>query len=296
MYISENCKWTPYGTNPELDKQVDSDNMYARAKVAEQGYGLDKLINDANEEVRGEVAEQGYGLDKLVHDKFPHVRVAVARQGYCLDILVNDENSWVREEVAEQGYGLDILVNDKYNMVRAKVAEQGYGLDILINDEDWYVRDSVKDYLKSHNLTINHWIEQNPDKCVLEHKNSQVEKVTKDFIHKIDDSNKLTVQSQFDSIDEFFSTEIEDDVKMNTLVICAIDTKMPLFKVEKSKSDNQIDYKFIVDITTDRGEHFNIEAFIQSQEQLNKLIQQTVDALNLYEQFSKYADDLENCL
>ena len=28
MYISENCNWTPYGTDPELDKQVDSDNYY----------------------------------------------------------------------------------------------------------------------------------------------------------------------------------------------------------------------------------------------------------------------------
>ena len=46
MYISENCNWTPYGTDPELDKQVDSDNYYVRAVAANQGYGLDKLIND----------------------------------------------------------------------------------------------------------------------------------------------------------------------------------------------------------------------------------------------------------
>ena len=42
----KNCNWTPYGTDPELDKQVDSDNYYVRAVAANQGYSLDKLIND----------------------------------------------------------------------------------------------------------------------------------------------------------------------------------------------------------------------------------------------------------
>ena len=230
MYIEENCNWTPYGTNPELDK----------------------LVYDKDYEVRYEVAEQGYGLDKLVYDK----------------------NLWVRYIVAEHGYGLDKL----------------------IYDENDYIQDSIKDYLKSHNLTIDQWIAQNPDKCVLDHKNSQVKEITKDFIYKIDDSNKLIVQSQYESIDEFFNSEIDNDAKMNTLAICTVDTKEPLFKVEKLNFNNQTNYKFIVEITTDKGDDFRVSAIIQSQDQLNKLIQQTVDALNLYEQFRKYAEDLENCL
>ena len=44
MYISSDCKWTPYGVDPELDKKVDSDNYHVRAEVAWQNYGLDKLI------------------------------------------------------------------------------------------------------------------------------------------------------------------------------------------------------------------------------------------------------------
>ncbi len=357
MYISENCNWTPYGTDPELDKQVDSDDINIRYKVAEQGYGLDKLVydkefsirfelakhgygldkfvydkeswirwevakhgygldilvNDEDYDVRKEVAKQGYGLDKLVYDKESHIRAEVARHGYRLDILVNDEDRVVRASVAYKGYGLDILVNDKnyhvrkavaaqgysldtlindeVNWVRVEVARYGYGLDKLINDKDYYVQASVEEYLEDHKLTLSQWMEQNPDKCAL-----GVEDAVKDFIYKISESNKLNVQSYYDSIDEFFSLEIDDDIKMNTIIICAVDTKIPLFKVEKLKSDNQINYKFIIDIMTDKGEHFNVESFIQSQTQLTKFIQQIADTLNLYEQFSKYADDLENCL
>lgn len=46
MYISENCNWTMYGTNPELDKLVDSKKYEDRKEVAKQGYGLDILVND----------------------------------------------------------------------------------------------------------------------------------------------------------------------------------------------------------------------------------------------------------
>lgn len=35
-----------YGTDPKLDKLIDSNNWEDRANAAEQGYGLDKLIND----------------------------------------------------------------------------------------------------------------------------------------------------------------------------------------------------------------------------------------------------------
>ena len=43
MYISEICKWTPYGTDPKLDEYVDSERQILRIKAAKQGYGLDKL-------------------------------------------------------------------------------------------------------------------------------------------------------------------------------------------------------------------------------------------------------------
>lgn len=296
MYISENCNWTPYGTNPELDKQVDSDDYSIRAKVAKQGYGLDKLVNDKDFHVRYEVAKQGYGLDKLINDKDFDVRMTIAKQGYGLDKLINDEDYWIRMEVAYKGYGLDILINDENKHVRIEVAKHGYGLDKLIEDKESWVRKEAKCYLKDHNLSLKQWVKQNPDKCIYKHNDSLIiEEVTKEFIYKIDASNKLEVQTQYDSIDEFFDSDVEDDIKMNTLIIYSIDTKIPLFKIEQIKVNEETNYKFIIDITNE-NDNFSIKSIIQTQEQLNKLIEQTVDALNSYPQFVKYADDLANCL
>ena len=151
----------PYGTDPIMDKKVDSDNQFDRMNAADYCYGLNKLINDECWEVRRKVAEKGYGLDKLVNDESWEVRKAVARQGYGLDKLMNDTDESVRTTVAKQGYGLDKLVNDKNKYVRATVAEQGYGLDRLINDSDEYVSEAARKYLSQNNLTIEEWSKQN---------------------------------------------------------------------------------------------------------------------------------------
>ena len=64
-----------YGSNPELDKLVDSEDFSDRySAVLNHGYGLDVLVNDPNRWVRCAVAEQGYGLDILVNDKDSEVR------------------------------------------------------------------------------------------------------------------------------------------------------------------------------------------------------------------------------
>ena len=98
--IIENTKnFTPYGTDPEKDKMVKSNNWGNRLIIAEEGYGLNVLINDEVYYVREAVAKQGYGLDILIEDKDWRVRAAVAEQGYGLDILINDENWRVRKVV-----------------------------------------------------------------------------------------------------------------------------------------------------------------------------------------------------
>lgn len=146
-----------YGSNPNLDKLVDSKGDSKRKQAAKLGYGLDKLVDDKYWVVRKEVAKQGYGLDKLVNDKDGSVRRIVAEQGYGLDKLVNDEDEYVRAAVARQGYGLDKLIDDKEWFIRAAVARQGYGFDKLINDEDedvqlaaaeGYAKQNPKEYKK----------------------------------------------------------------------------------------------------------------------------------------------------
>lgn len=275
MYISKDCNWTPYGTNLELDKRVDSKYW----------------------EVREAVAEQSYGLDKLVNDEHPYVRAAVAQQGYGLDILVNDEYVCVRSAVAEQGYGLDILINDEDWLVRATIAEQGYGLDILINDEDEDVRRAVEDYLEENDYkSIADWAKANPDKIygVIDFETFDT---LKDFIYKIDGLNTLKVESSYESIDAFFDDCSKESFESNeSIIILAVDTKVPLIKLEKVIKDETQSYKFIVDITNEDGDSFNVKSIISSKDKFNQLLESTINALNEYPQFSKYADDLENCL
>ena len=125
---------------------------------------------------------------------------------------------------------------------------------------------------------------------------SEPKKVTQDFIYKVNDgSDKLSVKSDID-VDEFFTAPVSSNERENIITIIAIDTKLPLMSIKKQSKDEKIIYKFIVDITTDREETFNVSAIIETQDQLNKLIEQTVEALNSYPQFSKYADNLEECI
>lgn len=121
--------------------------------------------------------------------------------------------------------------------------------------------------------------------------------IAKDFIYRINEnSNKLTINSEYDNIDEFFSEKYQGNPKLDTMCIIAIDTKEPIIKIEKTKIAEDTRYKFIVDITTEDGEGFSVKCFIDNKSQLDNLIKQTVENLKSYPQFSKYADDLEECL
>lgn len=111
--------------------------------------------------------------------------------------------------------------------------------------------------------------------------------VVEDFIYKVDDSSKLTIQSNCSSIEEFFA--IDTDAHIN---IIAIDTKEIIAKIKRLNNS----YKFIVDLTNEDGDAFNIKTTIKTKANLNKLIEQTVEALRVYPQFSKYADDLESTI
>ena len=122
------------------------------------------------------------------------------------------------------------------------------------------------------------------------------DKVVKDFVYKVDDSKKLKVINEANSIDDFFKSDISDNDVMNKLVIMAIDTKMPLITIKKEKQDGDIIYRFIIDITTEKGDKFAVSTIIAFRQQLRTLIQSTITSLRSYKQFSKYADDLEECI
>ena len=76
----------------------------------------------------------------------------------------------------------------------------------------------------------------------------------------------------------------------------AVDTKVPLIKLEKSIKDEKQVYKFIVDITNEDGDRFLVNSIILSKEKFNQLLESVINALNEFPQFNKYASDLETCL
>ena len=260
MYISKNCNWTPYGTDPIFDESVD---------------------NVADKHERYDMVLKSYGLDKLINDPSPYIREAVAEQGYGLDILINDKNEYVRKAVAEQGYGLDILAHDNYYVVyssaRRKLEKLGYN-----NTSDWAKANPDKVH--------------DPDNII-----SKDTILIKDFIYKVDNSNKLKVQTNLDSIDEFFYEFFDDYSAPNRLDIYTVDTDKLLFTIHQIDVKGKVNYKFIanIKIKDDQGyiiDDFAIASTVKSKEHLNNLIQQITDVLRQCYQFSKYADDLENCM
>lgn len=155
------------------------------------------------------------------------------------------------------------------------------GTAIIGNDE---IYDNVK--INSGKYTTEEFSDDSSN-------SNETKKVVQDFIYKVDDSSKLTTQTEYDSIDEFFSEPITNDIKLDTLIICAVDTKEPLIKLQKVEAEDKTEFKFIVEITNEDGDNFVFRSIIKSQEHLNQLIQRTVEALKQYPEFTKYTDDLE---
>ena len=126
--------------------------------------------------------------------------------------------------------------------------------------------------------------------------NNELKEIVQDFIYKVDDSSKLTAQTGYDSIDDFFNDPMTNDLYLDTLTIYTVDTKEPLIKLQKVEVEDETEFKFIVEITNEDGDDFRFRSIIKSQEHLNQLIQRTVEALKQYPEFNRYTDDLSNCL
>ena len=124
--------------------------------------------------------------------------------------------------------------------------------------------------------------------------NDSSKEVIQDFIYKIDNSNKLEVKTEYDSIDEFFN-DISNESYNNHeyIAILTVDTKIPIIKLEKTNINDKKVYRFIVDITNEDGDNFSMKSIIDSKDKFNQLLQSTIDSLKNYPQFTKYANDLQ---
>lgn len=81
--------------------------------------------------------------------------------------MVDCTNPDQRFEAALQGWGLDRLAYDLKMSVRLATAVAGYGFDRLISDPNEIIQKHIYHVLGESGLTIEEWVDQNPDKCVL---------------------------------------------------------------------------------------------------------------------------------
>ena len=126
---------------------------------------------------------------------------------------------------------------------------------------------------------------------------SDFEDDLKDFIYKVEDTNTLKVQSNYDSVDSFFTDKSDASYSDNeSIIILAIDRKIPIIKLEKQYINDEKSFRFIVDIKTKDKDRFMIKTTIDSKEKFISLLESTINSLKEFELFYKYAEDLENCL
>ena len=223
-YLKENnltlAEWCNQNNKEiNLRKLTFSPYPEVRAEAVKSGYiyKKDEIYIDLN--CKFIPYGTNYKKDKMVKsdDLWDHLKMA--EEGYALDVLVNDKDWEVRRVVAKQGYGLGILANDEDYGVRAAVAKQGYGLDVLIYDKDSYVREAVRNYLISHNLTLEQW-KSNQDPSELSVSTSKAEEFNPLDINTLksemqnlkDQINTLTKENK--SLQEALENHISLEKKM----------------------------------------------------------------------------------
>ena len=82
--------------------------------------------------------------------------------------MVDSADYRKRETAALIGRGVDRLIYDPSFGVRFRVAMAGYGFDRLISDPEEKIQEYVYEQLEKKGLTIEEWIDQNPDMCALD--------------------------------------------------------------------------------------------------------------------------------
>ena len=247
--------------------------------------------------VMNELANAGYGKNKFSSsyylDCYPRVGVTsaiyAANNGDMSLITKAINNSkcvyrngnyydiyGVREEIAEAGYELDLLSVDQHYCVRRAVAEVAIKYDRI---------DVLKKLAKDSNSSVSNTAKKQLASLV-----SEDIEIVKDFIYKVNDSSKITTQYDYDSLEQFFTADV-DSIPIYIRII-SIDTKTTIAKIERSNKG----CKFIVDLFTETGDNFKIKSTIKTKNDLNKMVKSTIESLRNYTQFYKYADDLESAI
>ena len=180
------------------------------------------------------------------------------------------------------------------------------GLDVIKYIEivrQWFAKNTK--FTPFPKFTISDLLDEDDLKKNIEHmkvpskyeEQSKYENDLKDFIYKVDDTDTLKVQSNYESVESFFADKSDASYSDNeSIVILAVDTKLPIIKLEKQLVNKEKTFKFIVDIKTKDEDQFMIKTTIDSKEKFVSLLESTINSLKEFELFYKYAEDLENCL
>ena len=73
-------EYQQYGSDPDMDKMVDSPKVEDRIRMAEWGYGIDKLKDDSYPRVRLAVAKGGYYVQHFLKDPDAEVRKTASKE------------------------------------------------------------------------------------------------------------------------------------------------------------------------------------------------------------------------
>ena len=298
----------------DLNKWVHSSRWRKRHEVAKIGYRLDVLAYDENEDIRN--AAQNYlkdhnyksvfewandnniDIDKWLQSDNWHKKLELAKNGYRLDNLICDNDSnvcnAVLEYLNEHNYksifdwandnGIEInldewLHSDDWHK-RREVAKAGYKLDVLILDENKTIRNTAQNYLKEHNYkSVFDWVK---DTSNTNTNQVDLSDTISNFIDGIENSSMLALQTNLDSIDDFFNN---DSAQID---IVTVDTKIPIITITKLKEE---EYKFQLNVTDNA-----MSSNFTSTDKFNKLLDLAISELNENSEFYKYVDDLNNCL
>lgn len=164
-------------------KIVNDKDPSIRLIAAQSGWGIDHLINDRDESVLIQIATMGIGYEQLINHTSPDIRAVVARGVFDEQLNKQTLRDWItknKEQCAlvencsttrklsfvQNGLFLDKLIYDKSPVIKQAIVNQGLALDVLFDDDDQIIKSAVNNYLLERKLTLEQWIEDNPDKCI----------------------------------------------------------------------------------------------------------------------------------
>ena len=196
---------------------------------------------------------------------------------YYFDYLIDfyDDNKYDSISIAEQRKVFLYFINKLEKIFNTDLVPL-FKFTVHKNNTGFYNNDFLSVEAKT-NFTID--------------KKSTINSNLKSFIYKIDQSDKINVQLDCDSIDKFFTAGFNDD---NSLNIVTADTNIKLITIEKTIVNDSKKFKFIVNINTEDDDEFKIKTTFDNIEKFNSLVESTINSLKEYKEFYKYAEDLEN--